>query len=164
MQQTHQLLVNRRQDRIGHELVAGVVEVDAVGRQDALLLVVRVVLLEVLDERLAQVAQRATSVSLATLRLISEYSSSFASSLLAPSFFSPMTVGVHRTTRAPASWILPMISFRPASNFSFGVPLGRVLLAVPDVVDADVDDDQRRLLGEHVLLEPASAGRAPCCR
>ena len=40
-----------------------------------------------------------------------------------PSFFSPITLGVQRTTRPPAFLIDVIISFSPNSNVSFGVPL-----------------------------------------
>jgi hypothetical protein len=58
----------------------------------------------------------------ATLRLIWEYSSSIESSGLDASCFSPMTLGVHRTTRDPASDIRFTIRCKPCSKSAFDVP------------------------------------------
>ena len=92
-------------------------------------------------------------MSLATARLMSAYSSSFGSLTLEPSFFSPMTLGVHRMTRAPASWDALDHVLQAGLVLLLRRALRRVLFAVPDVVDADVDDHDGRLLRQHVLVQ-----------
>ncbi len=148
------LLINRGEDGFRNELVTGFVQVNAVACQDAFFFVVGVALRQVIDERFPQVAELHLSILCdlpANLGILVE----LCVRAIALAFFSPITVGVQSTTRAPPlSLIFSDDVFQTFFVLVLAGALRWVFLAVPHVVDADVNDHQRRLLCENVLIDP----------
>lgn len=101
--------------------VASFIHVNSVGRKNALGSIVLIVLLEFLHEGLPEVEQLAAGFS-GDLSADSGITIELSVGRIEAIRFFPMTVGVQRMTRDPASLILAILSLRPFSNSAGVVP------------------------------------------
>ena len=135
---------------IGDELVARCVQVNSVAREDALWFVVRVVLLEMIDECLAEVAQDHSGFG---RNFATDGSVLFKHRVEVVGSVDLFADGARRAKNNRSALLTDLCDEISKTGFELVLWRAVVTDAVPDIVDANVDEHDCWVLRKHITFQ-----------